>query len=125
MPAYPRLNLPRAVSPTVRPTVRPDVTVVDETEVVPEPLWRLVLLDDNDHSYDYVIEMLGALFGYGIEKAFALARIVDTQGRVTLMTADREACEAKQSQVHAYGADPRIAGSKGSMSAIIEPIDAP
>ncbi len=123
MPLHKPLAAPRAVSPTVRPTVRPDVTVEDETQVVPEPLWRLVLLDDDDHSYDYVIEMLGAIFGYGVEKAFALARIVDTQGRVTLMTADREACEAKQSQVHAYGADPRIAGSKGSMSAIIEPID--
>jgi ATP-dependent Clp protease adaptor protein ClpS len=123
MPPHPHPVPPRAVSPTVRPTVRPDVTVEDETHVVPEPLWRLVLLDDDDHSYAYVIEMLGAIFGYGVEKAFALARIVDTQGRVTLMTADREACEAKQSQVHAYGADPRIAGSKGSMSAIIEPID--
>jgi ATP-dependent Clp protease adaptor protein ClpS len=123
MPPHPHPVPPRAVSPTVRPTVRPDVTVEDEIHVVPEPLWRLVLLDDDDHSYAYVIEMLGAIFGYWVEKAFALARIVDTQGRVTLMTADREACEAKQSQVHAYGADPRIAGSKGSMSAIIEPID--
>lgn len=125
MPSSSLTLAPRAVSPTVRPTVHP-VTVMDhKTEVVPEPLWRLVLLDDNDHSYDYVIEMLGAVFGYGAEKAFALARIVDTQGRVTLMTAGRDACEAKQSQIHAYGADPRIAGSKGSMSAIIEPIDAP
>lgn len=114
---------PHAVSPT-RPTVRPDVVIEEDTRVVPEPLWRLVLIDDNDHSYDYVIEMLGALFGYGVEKAFALARIVDTQGRVTLMTAERTACEAKQSQIHAYGADPRIAASKGSMSAIVEPIDA-
>jgi len=117
----PRTAVPRAVSPTVRPG-----TVVEEsTDVRPEPLWRLVLLDDNDHSYDYVIEMLGAVFGYGVEKAFALARIVDTQGRVTLMTAEREACEAKQSQIHAYGADPRIAASKGSMSAVLEPLDTP
>lgn len=115
----------RAVSPTVRPSVRPDIVVDEEVEVTPEPLWRLVLLDDDAHSYDYVIQMLGALFGYSVEKAFALARIVDTQGRVTLMTADRTACEAKQFQIHAYGADPRIAGSKGSMSAIVEPIDAP
>ncbi|RJQ13009.1 MAG: ATP-dependent Clp protease adaptor ClpS [Dehalococcoidia bacterium] len=124
LPSSPALT-PRAVSPTVRPTVQPVTVMEDETRVVPEPLWRLVLLDDNDHSYDYVIEMLGAIFGYGVEKAFALARIVDTQGRVTLMTAERDACEAKQSQIHAYGADPRIASSKGSMSAIIEPIDAP
>ena len=116
---------PRAVSPTVRPTVRPVVVIEDETKVAPEPLWRLVLLDDNDHSYDYVIEMLGAVFGYSVEKAFALARIVDTQGRVTLMTAEHDACTAKQSQIHAYGADPRIAGSKGAMSAIVERIDTP
>ena len=56
---------------------------------------------------------------------FALARIVDTDGRVTLMTGEREACEAKQSQVHTYGADPRIPRSKGSMSAIIEEADTP
>ena len=85
--------------------------------------WRLVLIDDDDHSYEYVIEMLGALFGYGREKSFALARIVDTQGRVTLMTGERDACGAKQSRVHAYGADPRIPHCRGSMSAILEEAD--
>ncbi|MSQ29413.1 MAG: ATP-dependent Clp protease adaptor ClpS [Dehalococcoidia bacterium] len=125
MPRYSPIPVPRAVSPTVRPPIRPDVIEEGETEVVPEPLWRLVLLDDNDHSYDYVIEMLSAVFGYGVEKAFALARIVDTQGCVTLMTAEHNACMAKQSQIHTYGADLRIAGSKGSMSAIVEPADTP
>ena len=125
MPLHSPSLPPRAVAPTVRPPGRPVVVEEDETKVAPEPLWRLVLLDDNYHSYDYVIEMLGAVFGYSVEKAFALARIVDTQGRVTLMTAEHDACTAKQSQIHAYGADPRIAGSKGAMSAIVEPIDAP
>lgn len=102
------------------PGTTPAVLPYEDTEVVPEHLCRLVLLDDNEHTYDYVIEMLGAVFGYGAEKAFALARLVDTQGRVTLMTAARADCEAKQSQVHAYGADPRISTSKGSMTAIVE-----
>lgn len=109
--------------PTTTPTVRPDL--VEEIEEQPATLWRLVLLDDNDHSYEYVIEMLGRLFGYGVEKAFALARIVDTEGRVTLMTAAREQCELKQSQVHAYGADPRIPHCQGSMTALVEPLDEP
>jgi ATP-dependent Clp protease adaptor protein ClpS len=93
---------------------------VEDTEAVLEPPWRLVLLDDNEHTYEYVIEMLGAIFGYAPEKAFALARLVDTQGRVTLMTGPKAECEAKQAQVHAYGADPRIPTSKGSMSAVLE-----
>jgi len=105
---------PRRAFPSTTPTR------VEEPDVVPEHLWRLVLLDDNEHTYDYVIEMLGAVFGYANEKAFALARLVDTQGRVTLMTASRDDCEAKQGQVHAYGPDPRIPTSKGSMSAVIE-----
>ncbi len=103
---------------TTEPAVTPSVE--DTTHVEPEHLWRLVLLDDNEHSYDYVIEMLGSIFGYGPEKAFALARLVDTQGRVTLMTGPRAECEAKQSQVHAYGADHRIPTCKGSMTAILE-----
>jgi ATP-dependent Clp protease adaptor protein ClpS len=98
---------------------------VEEAAPQPARSWRLVLIDDDDHTYEYVIEMLGALFGYGAEKAFALARIVDTAGRVTLLTGERAACEAKQGQVHAYGADPRIPRSRGSMSAIIEEADTP
>ncbi len=108
-------------SAVTRPTVTPGRIELAEPEL--DRLWRLVLLDDDDHTYNYVIEMLGAVFGYAPEKAFALARIVDTEGRVTLMTADREACEAKQAAVHAYGADPRIPRSKGSMTAILEQLD--
>lgn len=113
--------LPHAVRPSSVPTHVEEVT--GETDVAPEHLWRLVLLDDDDHSYEYVIEMLGVIFGYGPEKAFALARLVDSHGRVTLMTGEKVECEAKQSQIHAYGADPRILASKGSMSAIVEQAD--
>ena len=110
----------RATTSPNRPGTSPVAEPIEHTDVVPEHLSRLVLIDDDEHTYEYVIEMLGAVFGYGKEKAFALARLVDTQGRVTLMTGSRPDCEAKQSQVHAYGADPRIPTSKGAMTAIIE-----
>ena len=116
----PRLtSTPGPATPVTSPTRS------EATDVTPKHPWRLVLLDDSEHTYEYVIEMLGALFGYGPKKAFALARLVDTQGRVTLMTAPKSECEAKQSQVHAYGADPRIPTSKGSMSAVVEEAGAP
>jgi ATP-dependent Clp protease adaptor protein ClpS len=110
----------RATMSPQPPGTSPVAEPVEQTDIEPEHLSRLVLIDDNEHTYEYVIEMLGAVFGYGPEKAFALARLVDTQGRVTLMTGSRADCEAKQSQVHAYGADPRIPTSKGSMTAIVE-----
>jgi ATP-dependent Clp protease adaptor protein ClpS len=86
-----------------------------------EPRFHLVLLDDNDHTYEYVIELLGHVLGYGPEKSFALARVVDTQGRAIIETDSHERVTRHQRQIHAYGADPRIPRCKGSMSAIIEP----
>ncbi len=88
-----------------------------------EPPYHLVLLDDDHHSYAYVIEMLGALFGYGRAKAFALARIVDGTGRAVVETADRERVTRDRERIHGYGPDPRIATSKGSMSAVVERAD--
>jgi ATP-dependent Clp protease adaptor protein ClpS len=91
----------------------------EETALAPR--FHLVLLDDNDHSYDYVIELLGHVFGYAPPKAFALARIVDTEGRVIVETAGYEQVAGHQRQIHSYGADPRIPRCQGSMSALIEP----
>jgi ATP-dependent Clp protease adaptor protein ClpS len=82
-----------------------------------------VLLDDDDHSYEYVMIMVQDLFGFGLEKAFAAARKVDAEGRVVCLTTHKEHAELKLEQILGYGADPRIMGCKGSMSAIIEPAE--
>lgn len=85
------------------------------------PMYHLVLLDDDDHSYAYVVELLGHVLGYGREKAFALACVVDSQGRAIVETADRDRVLRDQRRIHAYGADPRIPRCCGSMAAILEP----
>jgi ATP-dependent Clp protease adaptor protein ClpS len=86
-----------------------------------QPPYNVVLLDDDDHSYDYVIAMLQQLFGYPREKGFQMAKEVDTTGRVIVLTTTKEHAELKQDQIHAFGPDPLIARCQGSMSAIIEP----
>ncbi|MPZ23803.1 MAG: ATP-dependent Clp protease adaptor ClpS [Dehalococcoidia bacterium] len=86
-----------------------------------EPRWHVVLLNDDDHSYEYVIVMLGKIFGYGPEKSFALARLVDIQGQVVVATTTHERALDFQSKIHAFGADPLIPHCKGSMSALVEP----
>ena len=85
--------------------------------------WQVVLLNDDDHTYEYVIEMLGALFGHPPEVAFLMAQEVDRAGRVVVERTTRERAELKQEQIHGYGPDPRLARSQGSMSAEIEPTD--
>ena len=111
----------RAVTSPV-PTVRPIPGRTEESSAAPrlEPRYHLVLLDDDDHTYAYVIELLGRVFGYEREKAYALACLVDGEGRVTVETTSHEQVTRHQAQIHAFGPDPRIARCKGSMSAIVE-----
>ncbi len=84
------------------------------------PLYNVILLNDDDHTYAYVVEMLGVLFGYAPEKSFIMAKEVDTTGRVVVATLHLEMAELKRDQIHAYGADWRLERSAGSMSAYLE-----
>jgi ATP-dependent Clp protease adaptor protein ClpS len=88
-----------------------------------QPPYNVVLWNDDDHTYNYVINMMQKLFGYPIEKGMQIATNVDTQGRVIVLTTTREHAELKRDQIHAYGKDDLIAGCKGSMSASIEPAE--
>ena len=82
----------------------------------------MILLDDDYHTFDYVITMLQQLFGYPREKGYQLAREVDTTGRVIVLTTTKEHAELKRDQIHAFGPDPLSSKDcAGSMSAIIEP----
>lgn len=85
------------------------------------PPYNVVLLNDDDHTYEYVIEMLRKLFGYDQSKGYLLASQVDNAGKAILITTTKEHAELKREQIHAYGPDTRIARSAGSMSAQIEP----
>ena len=92
-----------------------------DTRPKPAPLWNVILLDDDDHTYDYVIEMLGKIFGHSLETAYRMACEVDAAGRVIVDSTTLERAELKRDQIHSYGADRRLERSAGSMSAIIEP----
>lgn len=87
------------------------------------PPYNVILLDDNDHTFEYVIEMLKALFAHDETKGTKMAKTVHEEGRVIVLTTHRELAELKRDQIHAYGADMRVATCKGSMSAVIEPAE--
>jgi len=92
-------------------------------QAAPRPArrWHVVLLDDDEHTYDYVIEMLVRLFGYDEQVAYRMACEVDTTGRVIVETTVLERAELKRDQIHAYGPDWRVERCRGSMTAILEP----
>lgn len=87
-----------------------------------QPPYHVVLLDDDYHTYAYVITMLQQIFGYPPEKGYQMALEVDTTGRVIVLTTSLEHAELKRDQIHAFGPDPTSSReSVGSMSAIVEP----
>ena len=90
-----------------------------KTEALPP--YNVVLLDDDEHSFEYVIFMLKTLFGHPPEKGYEMAMEVHTTGRVVVATTNLEKAELKRDQIHAFGPDPLIPRCKGSMSAIVEP----
>jgi ATP-dependent Clp protease adaptor protein ClpS len=85
--------------------------------------WHVVLLDDDDHSYEYVMLMMQALFAHPIERAFEIAKKVDSDGRAICLTTHKEHAELKLEQIHSFGKDPLIDRCAGAMSALIEPAD--
>ncbi len=103
------------------PGLSPDLSDASRPRHQLLPPWNVVLLDDDHHTYEYVVEMLARLFGHPQELCWQMAREVDLVGRVVVCTTHRERAELEQQRIHGYGADWRILACRGSMSAIIEP----
>lgn len=109
-----------------------DQTMVAEPVVTPkresrtkrkkQPRYNVILWDDTDHSYDYVVLMMKQLFAFPIERGFQIAKEVDSSGRAICMTTTMELAELKRDQIHAFGKDEMISRCKGSMRASIEPV---
>jgi ATP-dependent Clp protease adaptor protein ClpS len=102
-----------------KPAASPETDVQEQERRV--PLYHVVLLDDDEHTYDYVIEMLQRLFMFSQAEAFQHAVEVDTTGRTIVITCELPQANFARDQIHAYGADPRMPNSKGSMGAVVEP----
>jgi ATP-dependent Clp protease adaptor protein ClpS len=115
------MSMESTIVRTSKPKPRKRAEASNQT--VHMPRYHVILLNDDDHTYEYVILMLGELFGHSKERAFQMAQEVDKTGRAIVDTTSKERAELKQEQIHAYGADPLSTHSKGSMSAVIEPAE--
>jgi ATP-dependent Clp protease adaptor protein ClpS len=88
-----------------------------------QPPYNVILWNDDDHTYAYVMLMMRTLFGHSLEKGYQLAKEVDTQGRAIVLTTTKEHAELKRDQIHAYGKDGLIQRCLGSMFSTIEPAE--
>ncbi len=101
----------------------PQVAIEDQKKKRPkkQPRYNVILWDDSDHSYDYVVLMMKQVFRQPIESGFQIAKEVDHTGRAICLTTTMEHAELKRDQIHAFGKDIMVARCQGSMSASIEP----
>ena len=87
------------------------------------PRYHVVLWDSDSHGFEYVERMLRELFGHTQEECHKLAKTVDSEGRVVVLTTTKEHAELKRDQILAYGKDEMSRNCKGSMHATIESAD--
>jgi ATP-dependent Clp protease adaptor protein ClpS len=101
----------------------PERKTKEKHEVKKQPPYNVILHNDDDHSFEYVIRMLKELFAHPEETGFKMAEEVHKSGKVIVCTTSRERAELKQEQIHAFGPDPLIPRCAGSMTATIEPAE--
>jgi ATP-dependent Clp protease adaptor protein ClpS len=86
-----------------------------------QPRYHVILWDDPNHTYAYVIAMMQQLFGYPLTKGFQLADEVNNAGKAIVLTTTMEHAELKRDQIRAFGKDVLSDGCPGSMYSTIEP----
>ncbi|MDP1563158.1 MAG: ATP-dependent Clp protease adaptor ClpS [Pirellulaceae bacterium] len=95
----------------------------EKTKPKPQPKYNVLLWDDDQHSYEYVIEMMQKVFGHSSGKSLRIAFEVDHNGLAICLTTNLEHAELKCQQITSFGRDRLIATSLGSMKSTIERVE--
>lgn len=95
--------------------------IEDGSEVEKAKLYHLIMLNDDDHTFEYVIEMLQNVLGFSERTAGAHTLEADATGSTILLTCGFAEAERKRDLIHAYGPDWRMPRSMGSVTALVEP----
>jgi ATP-dependent Clp protease adaptor protein ClpS len=69
------------------------------------PPYAVVVLNDNDHTFPYVIEAFQKVFGYNAERAYQLTLQIHRQGRGIVWSGPKEVAELKVEQLRGLGPD--------------------
>lgn len=88
-----------------------------------QPQFRVLLWNDDDHSFDYVVSMMQHIFGYSKTRGMIIACGVHSCGKTPVAVLPLEVAELKRDQIRSYGPDSLVSGCVSSMFATIEAMD--
>ena len=71
----------------------------------PQPQYAVIVLNDDLHTFDYVIEALSRVCGHSLQRALQFAIEIDSQGRSIVWTGSLEVAELKRDQIKEFGPD--------------------
>ncbi len=70
-----------------------------------QPPYAVVLFNDEEHTFQYVVETLIKVFGYPQEKSWSLTLQIHNDGRGIVWSGSREVAELKRDQIRSAGPD--------------------
>jgi ATP-dependent Clp protease adaptor protein ClpS len=100
-------------------TLEPQLEEISSTQR--EGLYHVIILNDEDHTIDYVVEMLQAVVGLPANQALACTLEANSTGSSIVSTRPLDEAESQRDRIHAYGPDWRLPHSRGSVTALVEP----
>ena len=69
------------------------------------PPYAVVVLNDEQHTFDYVMETFRKVFGYSPEKCYQLTLAIHNDGRGIVWSGPKEVAELKRDQIRGVGPD--------------------
>jgi ATP-dependent Clp protease adaptor protein ClpS len=85
------------------------------------PPYNLILMNDDYHSMDFVVEVLQKVFGYNQQRAQLLMLEAHTRDRAVIWTGPKEVAELKLEQVQTYHETLPDGQDLGPLHCMIEP----
>ena len=66
------------------------------------PPYNVILLNDDHHSFEFVVDVLCKSLGYAVERATQLTLEAHTSGRAVVWTGPKEVAELKAEQIGTF-----------------------
>jgi ATP-dependent Clp protease adaptor protein ClpS len=89
-------------TPTEPVVTNPRPKPREETRTRRLPPFHVVLANDDDHSFNFVVDVLRKVLGCPLERALQLTLEAHTSGRSVIWTGPKEVAELKAEQVQTF-----------------------
>ncbi len=93
------------ISPPTTKRRRRQRTSAEKPKPKQQPPYAVIVLNDDEHSFQFVVETFMKVFGYPPEKSFSLTLQIHNEGRGIVWSGAREVAELKRDQIRSAGPD--------------------